>query len=147
MVSGMTVPTERQRILIVEDDPGCRALLQAIFVSNGFRVTSTDSVLGASELIDRLRPDVIVLDLALPYRSGASWLVDLKADPGTASIPVVILSAHPTVLTEGRRRMAHAVVGKPFQTSLLMAAIRSACGGEPKHDSTPPGSTYRRLSE
>ena len=77
----MTVTADRRRILIVEDDPGCRALLQAIFVSHGFRVTSTDSVLGAPELIERLRPDVIVLDLALPYRSGASWLVELKADP------------------------------------------------------------------
>jgi DNA-binding response OmpR family regulator len=127
----MTVQTSRQRVLIVEDDPGCRALLQAIFVSNGFRVTSTDSVLGASELIERLRPNVIVLDLALPYRSGASWLVELKSNPGTAQIPVVILSAHPTVLPAARRRMAHAVLGKPFQTSLLMAAIRSACDGDP----------------
>ena len=61
---------------------------------------------------------MILLDLALPYRSGASWLVELKADPGTAHIPVVILSAHPTVLPEGRRRLAHAILGKPFQTVL-----------------------------
>lgn len=125
----MTVTADRRRILIVEDDPGCRALLQAIFVSHGFRVTSTDSVLGASELIERLRPDVIVLDLALPYRSGASWLVELKADPETAGIPVVVLSTHPTVLPEGRRRMAHAVLAKPFQIGTVIAAIQSACEG------------------
>jgi DNA-binding response OmpR family regulator len=125
-MSGMTVPSESQHILIVEDDPGCRALLNAIFDANGFQVTATDSVLGASELIERLAPDVIVLDLALPYRSGASWLVELKADPDTAHIPVVILSAHPTVLPEGRRRLAHAILGKPFQTRSLLAAIRSA---------------------
>lgn len=130
MTSGMTVSTDSRRILVVEDDPGCRALLNAIFVSNGFRVTATDSVLGASELIERLQPHVIVLDIALPYRSGASWLVDLKADPGTAHIPVVILSAHPTVLPEGRRRLAHAVFGKPFETRRLVAAINSAVDGE-----------------
>lgn len=122
--------TDSRRILVVDDDPGCRALLNAIFVANGFRVTATDSVLGASELIERLQPDVIVLDLALPYRSGASWLVELKANPHTAHIPVVILSAHPSVLPERRRRLAHAVFGKPFETSLLVAAVSSALDGE-----------------
>ena len=135
--SGMTVTTDRCRILIVEDDPGCRALLNAIFVANEFGVTATDSVLGASELIERLQPHVIVLDLALPYRSGASWLVELKADPGTAHIPVVILSAHPTVLPEGRRRLAHAVLGKPFETQLLVAAIRSAFESDAAGETRP----------
>jgi DNA-binding response OmpR family regulator len=137
--SKMIGSTGRQSVLIVEDDPGCRALLQAIFVSNGFRVTSTDSVLGASELVERLRPNVIVLDLALPYRSGASWLVDLKSDRETANIPVVILSAHPTVLTESRRKLAHAIIGKPFQTQSLMAAIRTACDGDPGPEAIATG--------
>jgi two-component system phosphate regulon response regulator OmpR len=134
----MIVPTDPQRILIVEDDPGCRALLNAIFVSNGYQVAQTDSVLGASELIDRLQPDVIVLDLALPYRSGASWLVELKSSPERAHIPVVIVSAHPSVLPEGRRRMAHAVLGKPFETRLLLAAIHSACERDADHEVVPP---------
>jgi two-component system alkaline phosphatase synthesis response regulator PhoP len=137
MASGIIVPTDLQQILIVEDDPGCRALLNAIFVASGFQVTLTDSVLGASELIERLQPDVIVLDLALPYRSGASWLVELKAAPETAHIPVVILSAHPTVLPEGRRRLAHAVLGKPFQTRMLLAAIRSACARHAGRETIP----------
>ena len=122
----MTVPIDRRRILIVDDDPGCRALLDAISNAYGLQITATDSVLGASELVERLRPDVIVLDLALPYRSGASWLSELKSDPVTAHIPVIILSAHPMVLPDGRRRLAHAVLAKPFQTKALLAAIRSA---------------------
>lgn len=133
----MTVSTDRQRILVVEDDPGCRALLNAVFDAHGFQVTVTDSVLGASELVERLAPDVIVLDLALPYRSGASWLAELKSDPMTAHIPVVILSAHPTVLPEGRRRLAHAILGKPFQTRSLLAAIRSACEGPVDREGLP----------
>src|SRR3954447_26789222 len=80
-MSGMTVHHASQRILIVDDDPSSRELLDGLFEVNGFQVTHTDSVLGASELIARDRPTVILLDLTLPYRSGASWLAQLKANP------------------------------------------------------------------
>jgi DNA-binding response OmpR family regulator len=125
----MTVLPSRQRILIVDDDPGCRALLDAIFQSNGFQVDVTDSVLGASQLVERFGPDVILLDLALPYRSGASWLAQLKSNPATVRIPVIILSAHPEVLPGSRRRLAHAVVSKPFRVRTLVATVQAACDG------------------
>jgi len=118
---------DRQRILVVDDDPICRSILDAVFDMYGFDVTTTDSVLGASELIVRFRPDVILLDLALPYRSGASWLTQLKADPQTSHIPVVILSALPDVLPHERRSLAHAVVRKPFRTRPLVETVRAAC--------------------
>jgi two-component system phosphate regulon response regulator PhoB len=125
----MTVPTDRHRILIVDDDPACRALLDAIFNMHGFEVTATDSVLGASELVARVHPTVILLDLALPYRSGASWLAQLKADPATAQIPVVILSASPDVLPSERRELAQAVVGKPFRTRALVETVHAVSAG------------------
>jgi DNA-binding response OmpR family regulator len=123
----MTVLTACQRILIVDDDPACRALLDAIFDLHGFQVTHTDSVLGASELIARVRPTVILLDLALPYRSGASWLAQLKADPHTAEIPVVILSALPDVLPRERRALAQAVIQKPFRAATLVETVQAVC--------------------
>jgi two-component system phosphate regulon response regulator PhoB len=126
----MTVLSDRPRILIVDDDPACRALLDAIFDVHGFQVTKTDSVLGASELIAQIRPSVILLDLALPYRSGASWLAQLKANPETAHIPVVILSAVSDTLPRERRELAHAVIRKPFRTRTLVETIQAVLGGE-----------------
>lgn len=123
----MTVPDQPQRVLIVDDDPTFRALLEAIFESHGFAVTSTDSVIGASALLTQSRPNVILLDLALPYRSGASWLAQLKANPATADIPVVILSALPDVLPKERRGLAQAVIQKPFRTSTLLDTVRALC--------------------
>ena len=117
----------RQRILVVDDDPTCRALLDAIFDLHGFDVFSSDAVLGASSLIDGFRPDVILLDLALPYRSGASWLAELKSRPETASIPVVILSAMPEMLPRDRRALAAAVLAKPFRNQTLVETVRSVC--------------------
>lgn len=128
-LSGMTVPHTRQRVLIVDDDPACRALLDAIFDLHGFDVTSTDSVFGVSALVARVQPSVILLDVALPYRSGASWLAQLKADPETARIPVVILSAVPDVMPRDRLALAQAVVRKPFRSRTLVHAVQAACDG------------------
>lgn len=127
--SGKTVPQLRERVLVVDDDPICRALLDAIFDMHGFDVFTTDTVLGASELIASFRPDVILLDLALPYRSGASWLTQLKAQPETASIPVVILSALPDMLPQDRKVLAAAIVPKPFRTRALVEVVRAVSAG------------------
>jgi len=123
----MTVHHASQRILIVDDDPSCRELLDSLFELHGFQVTHTDSVLGASELIARDRPTVILLDLTLPYRSGASWLAQLKANPATADIPVVVLSDLPDMLPRERRELAGAVVQKPFRAGALMQTVRAVC--------------------
>lgn len=125
--SWTTVLHQRDRILIVDSDQNCRALLDAIFDMYGFDVFTTDTVLGASALIASFRPTVILLDLALPYRSGASLLGQLKANPDTSSIPIVILTALPDVLPVERRRQAAAVVQKPFQTRPLVETVRAAC--------------------
>ena len=117
---------QRDRVLVVDDDPACRVLLDAIFDMYGFDVFTTDTVLGASSLIASFKPNVIVLDLALPYRSGASWLAQLKANPGTAGIPVVILSSMPDMLPRERRMQAAAVVAKPFRTRALVDTVRAA---------------------
>jgi DNA-binding response OmpR family regulator len=123
----MMVQSHRQRIVIVDGDPACRALLSAIFDLHGFEVAATDSVFGLTELIERVRPAVILLDVALPYRSGAGWLSRLKADPATADIPIVILSALTDVLSRERLDLAQAVVRKPFRTRTLVDAVLGAC--------------------
>lgn len=125
----MTVRHTPHRILIVDDDPSSRALLDGVFEINGFEVTHTDSVLGVSELVARVQPTVILLDLALPYRSGASWLAQIKSHPDTADIPVVILSDLPDMLPRERRVLAGAVVRKPFRASALVATVREVCDG------------------
>jgi DNA-binding response OmpR family regulator len=123
----MTVLPDSQRILIVDDDPSSRALLDEIFERHGFQVTHIDSVLAASEVIARVRPTVILLDLALPYRSGAGWLARLRAEPTTADIPVVILSALPDVLPRERRLLAQALVRKPCKAGALVETVRTVC--------------------
>jgi len=121
------MPTEMHRILVVEDDPRSPGLLSASLSALGFDVTSTDSALSAAQIVERLQPSAILLDLVLPFRSGAAFLVDLKANAQTADIPVFIVSELTEVLTDERRSLAAAVIRKPFRPLALAELVREAC--------------------
>jgi DNA-binding response OmpR family regulator len=82
-------------------------------------------------LARRLRPAVILLDLGLPYRSGGALLEDLKADPATAGVPVLVVSALAADLSPARRALAAGVVAKPFSPAALLAAVRDAVARTP----------------
>ena len=114
-----------RRVLVIEDDPDISTLLRTILEGGGYAVTARESALGACGLVRTLRPNVILLDLALPYRSGASLLAELKADSDTAAIPVIVVSAFAERLTTERRALAAAVIPKPFSPRELLDAIRA----------------------
>ena len=119
---------EPLRVLIVEDEPDVQDLLRAVLAEDAPAVTAVDSALAAGRLARRLRPDVVLLDLALPYRSGLALLKELKADPGTAQIPVVIVSGLVEQLRPEVRALADAVIGKPFHIEELRDTVRAVCG-------------------
>jgi len=138
------MPTAIHRILVIEDDPNSRAMLSASLSRFGFQVTTTDSVLSASQLIDQEPPSAILLDVVLPFRSGAALLADLKADARTADIPVFVISELPEVLTDERRALAEAVIRKPYHPTILARLVQEACDAR---QPTPTDSASSRLQE
>ena len=118
-------------VLVVEDDPEVAALLAEVLAGAGYAPTTTNSALGAVALAKRLRPVVLVLDLGLPYRSGGALLDDLQADPATAALPVVVVSAFADALPPARRARVASVLDKPFSPAALVAAVRAAAGRPP----------------
>jgi CheY-like chemotaxis protein len=117
---------KRKHVLVIDDDAGVQRLLQMILEPAGYAVTAIDSALGAMTTVRRLQPDVILLDLALPYRSGASLLDELKADAATADVPVLVVSANTHVLPTERRALAVDIIAKPFDAEGLLAAVEAA---------------------
>ena len=118
--------TESRRVLVVEDEPSLREVLTDLLGETGYDVTATDSAIGVRALVESVQPHAILLDLGLPYRSGGSLLVELKADPRTAPIPVIVVSGMPDVLAGERRALAAAVIPKPFDPAALFDALRRA---------------------
>jgi two-component system, OmpR family, response regulator RpaA len=123
MPSKLAPPT-RPLVLVIEDDSRIQELLEEMLTGSGYRVQATDSALGAAALVRRLRPDAVLLDLGLPYRSGATVLQEIKHDPQTLDVPVVILSAMTETLTRERRALADAVLSKPVSLNALLTTLR-----------------------
>ena len=111
------------RVLVIEDDPRLRALLTRVLEGGGYTVEPLAVPLGAVERARSLQPDAIVLDVGRSDRPGASLLADLKADPATAPITVVVVSALAHTLPEDRRALAAAVLPKPFSPRELLEVL------------------------
>ena len=79
-------------VLVVEDDPPASELLAHYLRDSGFRVMQTPTGEAALSLARSITPDAITLDIRLPGRHGSDVLADLKSDPRTADIPVVVVS-------------------------------------------------------
>ena len=79
-------------LLIVEDD---ELLLRALYInfhSSGYVIATAEDGDTAFKMALRLKPDAILLDLLLPKVNGFDFLKNIKADPATKSIPVIVLS-------------------------------------------------------
>lgn len=93
----------------------------------GYEVSSADSAFGTAALVRQLRPSAVLLDLGLPFLPGTSLLDELKADPETADVPVLVVSGLTEVLSPERRAMVADVLSKPVDATSLLDAVRRAC--------------------
>lgn len=123
----------RPRILIVDDDPVILRLLQINFRLEGYDV---DSAGRGDEALRRARetvPDVVVLDIMMPGVDGFDVLRQLKDDPASRDVPVILLSAR--AQDEDRRRGyalgVEEYVTKPFDPAHLVEVVRRVLAGRP----------------
>ena len=113
-------------ILVVDDNDAGLLLACAVLELDGFRVDSADS---SEMVLERLKvrtPDLILMDVQLPGQDGLSLTRQLKADPATAAIPIVALTAHAMA---GDREQALAAgcigyVSKPIDTRTFADEVR-----------------------
>jgi putative nucleotidyltransferase with HDIG domain len=118
------------RLLLVDDDASLRALVRATFEAVDVDVDEAGDVVGARKALGRRRPDAIVLDVGMPGTNGLDYLRELKTDPATSEIPVVLLTGievDPKASSNGVR--ADAFVRKPFSPLELLAIIERVAGG------------------
>lgn len=83
----------KPRVVWIEDDPELLRLSQIILAHKGFDVVAVNDGRQGLEVIQREKPDVIVLDLMMPYIDGWSIYNHIKADAELKSIPVIVVTA------------------------------------------------------
>ncbi len=124
----------RQKILVIEDDPVARADLEARLAANGYTVARAADAASALTVVNRERPDLILLDLGLPAGDGFLVLERLRKIETLAAIPVLVVTGRSD--PETRKRVAAmgipSLLVKPVGTEALLGAIRSALETKPE---------------
>lgn len=112
------------RVLVVEDEPDILLLLKVLFESAGHEVTTAIHGAEALGCLENVCLDLVVTDLAMPVMDGHELISRLRAEPRTAMIPILVLSAHPDTVAN-----ADAVIVKPFGPDEILALARALLGG------------------
>jgi CheY-like chemotaxis protein len=114
-------------ILVVDDDPEIVAMLSTRLTARGYKVSSAGDGHRAIELAKRERPDIVLLDVMMPGKSGWEVARALKQDPVTQSIKIVMVTAIGAQVNEITSPLygADAHVDKPFEFEKLEKVIAS----------------------
>jgi two-component system nitrogen regulation response regulator NtrX len=115
------------QILVVDDEIGIRELLSEILEDEGHQVTLAESAGDARRVRERLRPDLVLLDIWMPDTDGITLLKEWAAS-GQLSMPVVMMSGHATIETavEATRIGALDFLEKPIALQRLLATVKRA---------------------
>jgi len=114
------------RVLIVDDEPNIVTSLEYLISRSGYEVVTAPDGEAALEVVESFVPDVVLLDVMMPRRSGYEVCQQIRERPEWRHIKIVMLSAkgRESAVTKGLALGADAYVTKPFSSRELVAKIR-----------------------
>jgi CheY-like chemotaxis protein len=114
----------QRNILVVDDDADIRESLVEILQGEGYTVSAaTNGREGLEQLAAMEGPCLVLLDLMMPVMNGYEVLAQLRANPATRAIPVLILTASRTEMPEGATHLLR----KPFELGELLSVVETHC--------------------
>ena len=116
------------RLVVADDNADMREYLTRVLTDAGHRVLAVPDGQRALEVVRAEPPDLVVSDVMMPRLDGLALVAALRADPRTATVPVVLLSARagPEASIEGLRAGADDYLVKPFTAAELVARVRAS---------------------
>lgn len=122
-----------KKILVVDDDISIADLLTQALYEEGYEVYKTVQSLRFYDAVREHHPDLILLDLMMPYLAGEDELQLMKLSPETSNIPVIVVTAKPEADVrqeeEALRRMGVVnIVYKPFDLNQLVHVVKQTIG-------------------
>jgi CheY-like chemotaxis protein len=120
-----------RKVLTIDDDPVAIKLIETVLGEQGFTVVAALSGAEGVQAAQTERPNLIILDLLMPGTDGFEVVERLRADPSTAEIPIVILTAK-TIAPDERERLAahvaHLAAKASFSPAEFVELVRRFCG-------------------
>lgn len=113
-------------VLIVDDEPLTQDLLRLMLEPAGFRVSGAEDGLEALQKVKEVKPDIMILDVMMPYMDGITVCKKLRAQMETADLPIVMLSGktHLNAVEEGLQAGANRYLPKPTSRNDLIRNLR-----------------------
>jgi CheY-like chemotaxis protein len=110
-------------ILVVDDDPNVRELLQLHLSAAGYEVQVAADAIAAGYLVLRAPPDLIVCDVNMPHMDGFEFIAALKADESIPNIPVIFLTTFEEGDLRGKELGVVGYVTKPILADRLLSLV------------------------
>jgi two-component system cell cycle response regulator DivK len=113
-------------ILVVEDTPDNRQILHDLLTSAGYALIEAADGAAGVDAAALHRPDLVIMDMQLPEMDGYEATRRIKANPVTASVPVIAVTSYALSGDEAKARAAgcDAYIAKPFSPRHLLAMVR-----------------------
>ena len=112
--------------LVVDDDVFVVSALAELLEEEGYDVHTASNGFSALRQASELHPAIMLLDLALPERSGVDLLKDLRSEPSTRDMAIVIVTGHADRLSETQMAEIDGLITKPFDVVELTSTIQRA---------------------
>lgn len=109
-------------ILVVDDDPSIRELLEHYLSSAGYEVALADDAIAAGRMFLVATPDLLLIDVSMPHMSGLEFVATLFADKSVPVIPVVFITAHEHFAQDAAELGAECLI-KPVAASRLLETV------------------------
>jgi DNA-binding NtrC family response regulator len=127
MMSSDPTPTERwplAAVLVVDDEPGMRNFLEKTLLPRVAHVLAAETAEDADTLVRRHRFDLVILDIALPGKSGIQWLRELREQGYAGEVVLITAFADLDTAIEALRAGASDFILKPFRVTQLLNAVK-----------------------
>jgi CheY-like chemotaxis protein len=118
-------------VLVVDDDPDVRVMLETYLELEGFDVLTASNGLDALQRLRDVRPSVILLDLMMPVMDGVEFRRQQQGQPVLRDIPVVCLSARHDAQQTASRLGVTDCLAKPLDLQALISVVRRHCPEPP----------------
>jgi chemosensory pili system protein ChpA (sensor histidine kinase/response regulator) len=118
-------------ILVVDDDPSIRDLLRLHLSNADYKVVLAADAIAAGHILLKDVPDLMLLDLEMPYMTGLEFLEALRADAALPKFPVVFLTANPEARELAAKLGAAGYLAKPIFLNDLLAEVARHIPGAP----------------
>lgn len=111
------------KILLIDDDPDVRTVMSAMLQKQGYQVETASRRDEALEKLGREIPSLVLLDVLLSGDDGRALCREIKANPETKDVPVIMFSGHPGAAQQFETWGADDFIAKPFNTDMLLEKL------------------------